>query len=161
MNTFQSIETWSRSHHPKWMDVFRILLGLTLFIKGYLFIHDRQALYQMAVSSTTPVYTYATIYPRAVTLLVAGILITAGLITRIACLFELPWALGAVIFANKNSGFFSDHITGLGLNILILFLVVLFLIEGSGPLSADEAMKKNTKPDSWDQELDRRHLEHL
>src|SRR5215470_2732760 len=140
MDTFQRIDLWSKTHHPKLLDIVRIALGITVLAKGYLFITNHQALHDMAVSSTVPVYTYATIYPRALTLLVSGLLIAVGLITRIACLFELPWAAGAVIFAGKQNGFFSDHVTGLWINILILLFVIVFLIEGSGPWSVDESM---------------------
>jgi len=161
MNFIDRGVPWLEKHYPPWLSTLRIILGIVLFAKGYLFITDRQQLYHMAATSAIPVYTYATIYPRALTLLVSGLLIACGLITRIACLCELPWALGAVIFANKQTGFFSDHVTGTLISVLLLILVIVFLAKGSGPWSVDASMRNNTEPDHWDLELDSRHLEHL
>jgi uncharacterized membrane protein YphA (DoxX/SURF4 family) len=65
-----------------------------------------------------------------------------GLLTRVAILFQIPIVLGAIIFVNLPKGILSFN-SEMELSILVLFLLVFFLIEGSGPLSVDEYIKKH------------------
>ncbi|RZL22174.1 MAG: DoxX family protein, partial [Pedobacter sp.] len=37
MKLLQKIQAWGDHHHPKWLDYFRILLGLILVWKGISF----------------------------------------------------------------------------------------------------------------------------
>jgi uncharacterized membrane protein YphA (DoxX/SURF4 family) len=73
---------------------------------------------------------------------VGGLLIMMGLITRVAIVFQLPVLIGAVIFINAQRGFFSVN-SELSFSLIVLFLLLFFLIEGSGPLSVDEFMKRH------------------
>src|SRR5205814_1568654 len=85
--------------------------------------------------------------------LIGGVLIVVGLITRIAIIAQLPILLGAIFLVNSKAGFFSANSTELWLSILILFLLVFFLIEGSGPWSVDEYMRRHPEKDDWEDEL--------
>ena len=38
MNLIYKIEHWGELHHPKFIDIIRMLLGLFLFVKGYIFL---------------------------------------------------------------------------------------------------------------------------
>ncbi|MNE72083.1 hypothetical protein D3C80_1679950 [compost metagenome] len=73
--------------------------------------------------------------------LVGGILITIGLLTRFAAVIQIPILIIAVFFVNLSRGF-SVLNNELWLSILVLLLLVLFWVVGSGPLSVDQAMKK-------------------
>jgi putative oxidoreductase len=62
--------------------------------------------------------------------------------TRIVALLQIPILIGAIIFINAQlSGFAAQ--SELGLALLVLLLDILFLIEGSGPLSLDGYLSKN------------------
>ena len=74
--------------------------------------------------------------------LMGGILILLGLITRIAILFQLPILIGAVVFVNSQHGFFSVN-SELSFSLVVLFLLLFFLVEGSGSFSLDEFMRKH------------------
>ena len=43
MNMIQRIEHWGDTHHPRWVDVLRVALGVLIFAKGVSFIMDRES----------------------------------------------------------------------------------------------------------------------
>jgi hypothetical protein len=44
MNIIQRLEHWGDTHHPKWLDIIRIFLGMFLFLKGLDFINNMDVL---------------------------------------------------------------------------------------------------------------------
>lgn len=140
MNVFQKIETWGDTHQSKWLAFFRIILGLIIFFKGLFFLQNTEALNEMITNSAVSIYAVALTHIVALAHLMGGILIMIGLVTRIACLFQLPILLGAIFFVNAQKGFYSIH-SELGFSILILALLVFFVVFGSGKISVDEFMR--------------------
>ena len=153
MNTVEKIEAWGDRHHPKWLDILRIILGLVILAKGFYFVTNTDGLKQMIANSRFGQVSFVLEHYVVFAHLIGGALIAAGLITRIAILAQLPILLGAVLFVNAKSGFFSANSTDLWLSIIILFLLVFFLVEGSGPWSVDEYMRKHPEKDDWEEEL--------
>lgn len=133
MTIMQRINKWSAGHHPWWLIGFRILLGLTLFIKGFTFMRDSTILPSLfresAIITVTPWLALTITWLH----LLCGFLIVIGLFTRLASLVMLPVVIAAVIMVNIPSG----NITELIFSIFICLLLGLFFIEGSGPLSSD------------------------
>jgi putative oxidoreductase len=140
MNMFQKIEVWGEKHHPKWLDILRILLGIVIFVKGYFYVSNTGELISMMSNSKFPWVSLTLAHYVAFAHLVGGVLIAIGLLTRVAILFQLPILLGAVIFINSQKGFFSQN-SELLFSIIILFMLFFFLVEGSGPWSVDESWK--------------------
>lgn len=140
MNVFQKIETWGDTHQSKWLAIFRIILGAIIFFKGLFFLQNTDAISEMISNSAVSIYAVALTHIVALAHLMGGILIIIGLITRIACLFQVPILLGAIIFVNAQNGFFSIH-SELGFSILVLALLLFFVVFGSGKISVDEFMK--------------------
>ncbi|HMH34800.1 MAG TPA: DoxX family membrane protein, partial [Puia sp.] len=66
--------------------------------------------------------------------LLGGFLLILGLLTRFACLLQIPILLGAIIFIN-SSGDVLKPFSELALSILVLLLLIYFLIVGNGPWS--------------------------
>lgn len=146
MNYFEKIDDWSHKHHPKWLDVLRFLLGAVIFIKGYFFIKNTDALVTIMTNSKFPWVSLILAHYVAFAHLVGGFMIAIGLLTRIAILFQLPVLIGAVIFVNAQRGFFSEN-SELMFSVIILFMLIFFFIYGSGPLSVDESWNKDEKLD--------------
>ncbi len=144
MNLFQRLEKWGDNHHPKWLDAIRIVLGIFLFLKGVEFINNMEKLAEIISTSgflgsiSTGILAHYVVFAH----IVGGILIIFGLLTRVACIIQIPILLGAIIFVNLGGGIFKPH-AELWMAILTLLLLVFFLIEGSGPISIDEYMKKH------------------
>ena len=69
--------------------------------------------------------------------LLGGFLIAVGLFTRWAALAQVPILIGAIFFVNATGGV---HISNpeLILSVAVLILAVVFVVKGSGVVSADE-----------------------
>ncbi|HVS96318.1 MAG TPA: DoxX family protein [Puia sp.] len=144
MTTLQQIRNWSAAHHPRWLVIFRIGLGLFLMAKGINFMRDATLLDRLLYGSV-PLTDNATHWlPLIITWanLLGGFMILIGLWTRLMCLLQLPILVGAIIFINSQKGGFAPE-SELGLAILCLLLVIFFLVEGSGPLSIDGYFDRN------------------
>lgn len=143
MNLLHRIEIWGDRHHPKWLDAVRIALGLFLFWMGVLFIQNRDAL--TALINENPFLTVVSFWLGHFIVfahLAGGLLIALGLLTRVAVIANIPVLLGAVLFMHSPLGLFSVY-TEVGLSILVLFLLLFFLVEGSGPISVDAYMRRH------------------
>ena len=142
MNFFQRLEKWGDTHHPKWLDAIRIVLGIFLFLKGIEFINNMDNLSNVIDSSgflgsiSTGILAHYVVFAH----IVGGILIAFGLLTRVACIIQIPILLGAIIFINSSGGLLKPH-AELWMSLLVLLLLFFFLVEGSGPISIDEYMR--------------------
>lgn len=145
MNTVQKIESWGDAHHAKWLDVIRILLGLLLLGKGIAFVSDIASMQDLLTSHNPLHFSAVTIifiiHIVAFVHVVFGGLLMLGLLTRAAAVMQIPGVLGAIVFVNISRGFSALN-AELWLSILVLMLLILFWIVGSGPFSVDEQMKR-------------------
>jgi len=135
------------SSQPRWLTILRVALGFILFWKGISFIHDSSALEAMVqktginmfdqnAQTISFIITYAN--------LLGGFLVTVGLFTRWACIVQIPILLGAIVFVNVKAGMRADN-SELLLSILVLILLIVFAIKGSGVISADEYFRSYYK----------------
>jgi len=118
-----------------------MLLGLSLVVKGWVFLNNaaylRYLLIEYKAIRQSPEIITALVYYTTYVHLVGGILIFLGLFTRLASLFQLPIVFAAVFFVNILSSYVN---TELWFSILVLALLVLFVVIGSGPLSLDRLL---------------------
>ena len=138
MNLLEKFEQWGDRHHPKWLDIIRIALGLFLCYKGVDFLRNASSLISV-MSSRQPFSSFIIVLlAHYVTFahILGGFFLTIGLFTRAACLIQIPILIGAIIFININvaKDTFSPY-SELVLSILVLLLLIYFLIIGNGPLS--------------------------
>ena len=132
MNYIQRLEHWGEAHHPKWLDFVRIALGLFLLLKGIEFANNMNKL--MAELGNFPFGNFMMIILSHYVLfahIFGGVLLTTGLLTRLACLIQIPILIGA-IFTSVFSQF-----SEFSLAILVLCLLVYFFVIGSGRYSLD------------------------
>lgn len=138
------IEHWADSHHPNWIDIIRIALGLTILFKGILFIRNIGALLQLLERADLLFVHLGIAHYVAFAHLVGGILIAMGLVTRTAIIFQLPILILAVFLVNVKQGFFTvSNNFEFELSLVVLILLVVFLIYGSGKWSVDNWMKNH------------------
>ncbi|MBS4064395.1 MAG: DoxX family protein [Chitinophagaceae bacterium] len=145
MNLINRLENWGDRHHPKWLDFIRIATGLIIMLKGVQFINNMQPLTDMMAkngflgSAGLGIAVHIVVFAN----LLGGALILFGLLTRAACVVLIPVMLGAIFIVNLPAGI-SQTNAELWLSVIILFLLVLFAIEGSGKLSFDEWMRTHS-----------------
>ena len=133
MNVVQRVEHWGDTHHPQWLDIVRILLGAFLCYKGVSFLMNMGQMLDLLTNkmsfgsfSTMLMSNYV-----AFAHILGGILLILGVLTRFACIIQIPILLGAVFFLNTALYRpFSEVL----LSIVVLLLLIVFLIVGNGPI---------------------------
>jgi putative oxidoreductase len=146
MNTLDKIQVWGDRHHPKWLDVFRITLGLVLVWKGIAFLFNLDVLAdflretgltdQIGTSVLLTLLTYFIIGLHVV----GGICIALGTRTRLYCLLNLPVLIGAVILVNLRENILKPY-AEFWLSLFVLIAVICFLVEGDGPWAISRERK--------------------
>ena len=130
------------------LTILRIVLGIILIWKGIVFIQDTAQLKSMIEETGIGVFSQssgalATVV--SILSLLCGFFITVGLLTRISSIVQIPIVIVAIIFVNmkniERDGF------ELILTIIVLLLLILFAIKGSGSLSADEYFRRGAAVD--------------
>src|SRR5215831_2684705 len=100
MGLMQRMDHWSATHHPSWLVLLRVVLGICLFFKGIIFLSNSVALEhviaQSALGSSAVKLAYVIVWVH----LFGGFLIIIGLFTRWAVIFQIPILMGAIIFVN-------------------------------------------------------------
>ncbi len=136
MDLLHRLEHWGERHHPRWMDIIRIALGIFLVYKGIDFLNNMSDLVTLMSNQTSfGSFTYILAGHYVVFAhILGGILLVFGVLTRFACIIQIPVLLGAVFFVSTNQEMLRPY-SELFLTIIILLLLVYFLIAGNGPLS--------------------------
>lgn len=146
METIAKIESWADRHHPQWIDFLRVVFGLFILYKGVLFISNTSELMDLMKNKDLQFFNLGLAHYVAFAHLVGGFLIAVGLVTRFAILFQIPILLVAVFFVNIESGFLSvSNNLEFELSLLVLILLLVFLIFGSGKFSLDNYMKEHPR----------------
>lgn len=127
------MEHWGDTHHPQWLDIVRIALGAFLCYKGVEYLYNMGAMLslitnRMAFGSFSSMLMSNYI---AFAHLLGGILLILGVLTRFACLIQIPILLGAIFFINLSPDLYRPF-SELLLSIVVFLLLVLFLIVGNG-----------------------------
>lgn len=136
MNLLHRLEHWGNSHHPKWLDILRIALGLFLCYKGVDFLQNMSSLISVMgnkedfASLSFILLGHFIVFAH----ILGGILIATGFYTRLACLIQVPILGGAIFFISSGSHLVRPY-SELFLTIIVLLLLVYFLIIGNGPWS--------------------------
>src|SRR5436190_15268044 len=133
MDILHRFEHWGNAHHPKWLDIIRIVLGIFLCYKGIDFLQNMSRI-TGPLSTKTSFGSFAVIALSHYVVfahILGGILMVIGVLTRFACLIQIPIMLGAIIFINSARDVFQPY-SELFLSVLILLLLCYFLIVGNG-----------------------------
>ena len=138
MNLIHKIESWGNSHHPKFLDVIRIILGVFLLLKGLGFMDNtaylRSVIENRSDISVSPDILMALVYYVTFVHLVGGTLIALGVLTRFSSIMQIPVVFGAVFFINM---FQSPFNTDMASSVTALIFLIVFAVIGSGKLSLE------------------------
>jgi putative oxidoreductase len=149
MNYLQRLEYWGDRHHPKWVDIIRIALGIFLCYKGFEFLNNMSTMLtlmsrNMSFGSFTLVLLgHYIVFAH----LVGGFLLAIGVLTRFACLIQIPILIGAIIFINTSPDMWQPF-SELLISILVLVLLIYFLIAGNGQWSFSDYLYGEQKEKS-------------
>ncbi len=145
MKIMENIFKWGNAHHPGWLFFLRAILGIILFYKGYFYGQNANEIKALTDNSFGGFWSQYIIHYIVMVHLAGGFFIAIGLITRLSIAFQIPILLGAVLLWGRNMELI-EIFSQFGFALLVLILLILFFILGSGPISADEYFKKHTSP---------------
>ena len=134
---------WAEAHPKVWLDCVRVYLGLGLFIRGVFIITNTRAEFIQDLLKRLDypwIITVGLLHYISLAHLIGGLMLTVGLLTRIAAWVQIPILAGAV-FIHRNEGLMSGG-QSLEFSALVLFLLVTFSVSGAGPVSVDNGMPK-------------------
>ena len=134
---------WAEAHPKVWLDCVRVYLGLGLFIRGVFIISNTRAEFIQDLLKRLDypwIITVGLLHYISLAHLIGGLMLTVGLLTRIAAWVQIPILAGAV-FIHRGEGLMSGG-QSLEFSALVLFLLVTFAVSGAGPVSVDNGMPK-------------------
>jgi uncharacterized membrane protein YphA (DoxX/SURF4 family) len=137
MNLLQRLEFWGDRHHPKWADILRFALGLFLIYKGIDFLENMSSMIGRMNSFLPNSYFALSLLGHYIVFahLVGGLMLAVGLLTRVACIMQIPILIGAIFFINQSM---FRPFQELGVTLICLAGLIYFLIAGNGPWSVDK-----------------------
>ncbi|MFI5160233.1 MAG: DoxX family protein [Sphingobacteriales bacterium] len=138
MNLIHKIEQWGDSHHPRFLDIIRVALGVFLLLKGLGFMENSSYLKSMIENQPgiplSSGWLMALVYYVTFVHLVGGTLIALGIMTRFSSLMQIPVVFGAVFYIDVlQSPFNTDVISA----VIALVLLAVFAVIGSGKWSME------------------------
>ncbi len=136
MNLVQRVEHWGDTHHPQWLDIVRIALGIFLCYKGVEFLTNMSGMLALMTSKMSFGSFTSILMSNYISFahILGGILLILGVLTRFACILQIPILIGAIIFINGSQDMYRPF-SQLLLAIGVLLLLICFLIVGNGRLS--------------------------
>jgi uncharacterized membrane protein YphA (DoxX/SURF4 family) len=136
---------WFEAHRDVGFDLMRIYLGIGLFIRGLFFVSDQGYLAELlGRSGQMPFVQTFMLHYIPVAHLGGGLLLALGLLTRVSALFQLPILFGAVFVIHRKEGLFA-HGQNVEFTALVLFLLLLLAVYGSGRLSVDRRLSRRSE----------------
>lgn len=144
MGLFNNLKNYRMLHHPFVFDLVRVMLGILIFYKGVMFVSDGSSLNEIIDNSRVGGLAMILEHHVAFTLLAGGILITLGLLTRLAIIFQLPVFIGVLLNPHVKYGLYSVY-NEYTFSIFMVLILVVMLIYGSGPYSVDHFLKRSKR----------------
>ena len=143
MNLIHKIERWGDNHHPWYLDIIRILLGIFLLLKGLAFMDNTASLKSLIENqpdiAVAPGLLMALVYYVTFVHMVGGTLIALGILTRFSSIMQIPVVFGAVFFVNILQSPFNTDLTS---SVAALIFLTVFAVVGSGKISLENYLKK-------------------
>jgi putative oxidoreductase len=142
MQRLSAFAAWAESHRELWLDCVRIYLGLGLFARGLLLVTNTSTGYFIDVlqrANQPWIVTGAVLHYVMLAHALGGLMLLVGFLTRIAALVQVPILAGAVFFVHRQDGLFAMG-QSLEFSALVLFLLLVFVVNGAGKWSLDHAV---------------------
>ena len=129
MKQFNQILESLNSNQNIAYSLIRTFLGIVLFVRGWILFSDPDAIMELVSDNQYHMwFSYVTMGH-----LIGGFFVAIGLFTRLGSLMQIPILIGAVFVVNEKSLMTGDQ--SLELAVLVLFLLVICFIFGSGAKS--------------------------
>lgn len=142
MNEFLTLNKWFEKNIETAFSLIRIFVGFALFVRGIILIYE-PSIFTKLTGSDQWYWWYSYVI---VIHIIGGVLLGIGLLTRLSALLQIPVLLGAILLFHLKEGLARVE-QSLELSTLVLVLLVIFFLFGSGILSVDSYLeKRKVKP---------------
>lgn len=131
----KSINAYLVETRHYWIEALRIFLGGLLFYKGYYFVENLSEIYEI-IEQQMRISPFIAAHYVVGAHLVGGLMLMAGMLTRLAAAVQIPVLLGAVFFVHGREVILGAN-TEFEYALLILILLIVFSFYGAGKWSAD------------------------
>ena len=154
MSRYRDLVDWINEHRAVALDLVRIYLGVGLFVRGVLFAYESQGVSALVDLSEFSVASAALTHYVTFAHLVGGLLLAAGLLTRLAALVQIPILAGAVFLVHLEQGLLTAD-QSLEFSALVFVLLVIVFVFGPGEWAADryvferEPELQDESPELW------------
>jgi uncharacterized membrane protein YphA (DoxX/SURF4 family) len=153
MSTYRDFVDWLNDNRAAAADLIRMYLGVGLFVRGVLFSFTPQGVGMLVDLSEFSLASAAIAHYVTFAHLLGGLLLAAGLLTRLASLIQIPVLVGAVFLVHLPEGLLTGS-QSLEFSALVLFLLVVIFVFGGGPWSADRYVFER-EPELQEEELEK------
>jgi putative oxidoreductase len=123
-------------------DLMRVYLGIGLFVRGILFVSEPELLLGYLQDMHGWFWPYALVHFVAVAHLCGGVALALGLLTRLASAIQIPILFGAVFLIHSSGGLLNPG-QSLEFSGLVLALLIVYFVFGSGDLSLDRLLRES------------------
>ena len=136
-----NIFNWFNENRDLAYSAIRVFLGTALFVRGLVLFLNPDTITSLA-GGREDYWWYSLV---TIAHIFGGIFLTIGFQTRLAAFLQLPILFFAVFFLHLNEGLAAVG-QSLELSAMVLFLLVIYFLFGSGPLSIDNRGNEKVKP---------------
>jgi len=137
MDTLREYLGTLEKHRDIVLDLVRIYLGIGLFVRGILFVTETRGIGTLVDMSDFSFLSAAVAHYVSFVHLLGGLMLAAGLLTRLSAILQIPILVGAVFLVHWQEGLLAAN-QSLEFSALVLFLLVVVLFFGPGRWSADQ-----------------------
>jgi len=154
MSRYRDVVDWIDEHRTVALDLIRIYLGIGLFVRGLLFAYESQGVNILVDLSEFSVGSAVLAHYVTFAHLMGGLMLAAGLLTRLAALVQIPILAGAVFLVHLDQGLLTAD-QSLEFSALVFVLLVVVFIFGPGEWAADryvferEPALQDEDPELW------------
>ena len=146
MSKYERFITWLDTYRNVAFDLLRIYLGLGLLVRGVLFLTNPAFYIELVEpAERTWLTSGGLITLVGLVHVVGGLMLAVGLLTRLAALMQIPILTGALFLVHLQGGLFTGR-QSFEFSALVLFLLVLVFLYGSGPWSLDQSLARQQAP---------------
>ena len=147
---FDSLSAWADDHRAEALDVVRVYLGVGLVVRGLVFLSDPSAYLDLLPNPREGALgSFAVLHYVGLAHVGGGLLLAAGLLTRLAALVQLPILAGAAFLVHLPAGVTDQSFAFAA---LVLALLAVFAVWGGGPWSLDRVVAERTARDADEEE---------
>ena len=137
MKQINTLINWLNTNTEYAYPLIRIFLGIALIIRGIVLFVNPESIIQLdGANQYYWSFSYVIIMHIA-----GGIFLTIGFWTKVAALLQIPVLFGAVFFVHLKQGLVNVE-QSLELSTLVLFLLIVYFLFGSGTFAVDNYIKK-------------------